>query len=102
MTSRRPSVASEFSRASRAAKFIQSKTKLRPSVALVLGSGLGAFADELSSATRIPYHKIPGFPRSTVAGHRGQLVIGKAGGRPLVAMQGRVHLYEGYSAKEVV
>jgi purine-nucleoside phosphorylase len=102
MTSRRPSVASEFSRASRAAKFIQSKTKLRPSVALVLGSGLGAFADELSSATRIPYHKIPGFPRSTVAGHSGQLVIGKAAGVPLVAMQGRVHLYEGYSAKEVV
>jgi purine-nucleoside phosphorylase len=88
MTSRPPSVASEFFRATRAAKFIQSKTKLRPSVALVLGSGLGAFADELSSATRIPYHKIPGFPRSTVA--------------PLVAMQGRVHLYEGYSAKEVV
>src|SRR6202451_1413561 len=102
MTSRRPSVASEFSRASRAAKFIQSKTKLRPSVALVLGSGLGAFADELSSAPRIPYHKIPGFPRSTVAGHSGQLVIGKAAGVPLVAMQGPVHLYEVYSAKEVV
>jgi purine-nucleoside phosphorylase len=102
MTSRPPSVASEFFRATRAAKFIQSKTKLRPSVALVLGSGLGAFADELSSATRIPYHKIPGFPRSTVAGHSGQLVIGKAAGVPLVAMQGRVHLYEGYSAKEVV
>jgi len=62
----------EFARASRAAKFIQSKTKLRPRIGLVLGSGLGAFADELSSATRIPYHKIPGFPRSTVEGHAGQ------------------------------
>jgi purine-nucleoside phosphorylase len=99
----RPSpLAPDFSRATRAAKFIQSRTKLRPQIALVLGSGLGAFADELSSATRIPYHKIPGFPRSTVPGHSGQLVIGKAAGVPLVAMQGRVHLYEGYSAKEVV
>jgi len=91
----------EFSRATRAAKFIQSRTKLRPKVALVLGSGLGAFAEELSSATRIPYTKIPGFPRSTVMGHAGQLVIGKLGEIPVAVMQGRVHLYEGYSAKEV-
>jgi purine-nucleoside phosphorylase len=91
----------EFARASRAAKFIQSRTKLRPKIALVLGSGLGAFADELESPTRIPYQKIPGFPRSTVHGHSGQLVIGKAAGVPVAAMQGRVHLYEGYSAKEV-
>jgi purine-nucleoside phosphorylase len=103
----------EFARASRAAKFIQSKTKLRPRIGLVLGSGLGAFADELSSATRIPYHKIPGFPRSTVEGHAGCLVIGKlAGSRaaadpsaeadvPVAVMQGRVHLYEGYDPKEV-
>jgi len=92
----------EFVRASRAAKFVQSKTKLRPKVGLILGSGLGAFADELSSATRIPYQKIPGFPRSTVVGHAGQLLIGKAGNVPVAVMQGRVHLYEGYSAKEVV
>jgi purine-nucleoside phosphorylase len=92
----------EFARASRAAKFIQSKTKLRPRVALVLGSGLGAFADELSSAKRIPFDKIPGFPRSTVQGHSGQLVIGTAAGVPLAVMQGRVHLYEGYSPKQVV
>ena len=91
----------EFSRATRAAKFIQSRTKLRPKIALVLGSGLGAFAGELSSATRIPYAKIPGFPRSTVVGHAGQLVIGKLGDVPVAVMQGRVHLYEGYSAKEV-
>lgn len=91
----------EFSRATRAAKFIQSRTKLRPKIALVLGSGLGAFADELSSAKRIPYSTIPGFPQSTVVGHAGQLVIGKLAELPVAVMQGRVHLYEGYSAKEV-
>jgi purine-nucleoside phosphorylase len=91
----------EFARASRAAKFILSKTKLRPRVGLILGSGLGAFADELTSAARSPYSKIPGFPRSTVVGHAGQLVIGKSGEVPVAVMQGRVHLYEGYSAKEV-
>lgn len=92
---------SEFARAERAAKFILSKTKLRPRIALVLGSGLGAFADELTDAARIPYGKIPGFPRSTAIGHAGRLVIGKVGDIPVAAMQGRVHLYEGYSAREV-
>jgi purine-nucleoside phosphorylase len=92
----------EFARADRAAKYILSKTKLLPKIALVLGSGLGAFADELDAATRIPYEKIPGFPRSTAVGHAGRLVIGKAGGIVVAAMQGRVHSYEGYSAKEVV
>jgi purine-nucleoside phosphorylase len=92
---------SDFARATRAAKFIQSRTRLRPEIALVLGSGLGAFADELASPTRIPYQKIPGFPRSTVAGHAGQLVIGKLGDLPVAVMQGRVHLYEGYSPQEI-
>jgi purine-nucleoside phosphorylase len=92
----------EFARAEHAAKFILSKTKLRPKIALVLGSGLGAFADELSGATKIPYQKIPGFPRSTAVGHAGQLVIGKVGSIEVGVMQGRVHFYEGYSAKEVV
>jgi purine-nucleoside phosphorylase len=92
----------EFARAERAAKFILSKTKLRPKIALVLGSGLGAFADELAGATRIPYQKIPGFPRSTAVGHAGQLVIGKVGSIEVAVMQGRVHFYEGYAAKEVV
>jgi purine-nucleoside phosphorylase len=91
----------EYVRAERAAKFILSKTKLRPKIALVLGSGLGAFADELTEATRISYQKIPSFPRSTAAGHAGRLVIGKAEGVAVAAMQGRVHLYEGYSAREV-
>jgi len=93
---------SEFSRAESAAKFIRSKTKLHPQIAVVLGSGLGAFADELESATRIPYARIPNFPRSTAIGHAGQLVIGKSDGVVVAAMQGRVHFYEGYSPVEVV
>jgi purine-nucleoside phosphorylase len=92
---------SEFQQATRAAKFILSKTKLRPKIALVLGSGLGAFADEFGNATRIPYKKIPHFPQSTAIGHVGQLVIGRVGDVPVVGMQGRVHLYEGYTAKQV-
>ncbi len=90
----------EYAQAERAAKFILSKTKLRPKIALVLGSGLGGFADELTDATRIPYQRIPDFPRSTATGHAGLLVIGKAEGIAVAAMQGRVHLYEGYSARE--
>jgi purine-nucleoside phosphorylase len=97
-----PKVAnSEFSQATRAARFILSKTKLRPRIALVLGSGLGAFADEFANAVRIPYKKIPHYPQSTAIGHAGQLVIGKVGNVPVAGMQGRVHLYEGYSAKQV-
>jgi purine-nucleoside phosphorylase len=91
----------EFLHAEAAAKFILLKTKLRPKIALVLGSGLGAFADELSNAGKIPYKKIPHFPRSTAIGHAGQLVLGTVDGIPVAGMQGRVHLYEGYSAKQV-
>jgi purine-nucleoside phosphorylase len=92
---------SEFPQATSAAKFILSKTKLRPRIGLVLGSGLGAFADEFANATKIVYKKIPHFPQSTAIGHAGQLVVGNVGSIPVVGMQGRVHLYEGYSAKEV-
>jgi purine-nucleoside phosphorylase len=92
----------EFRRAEQSARFILGKTKLRPRIALVLGSGLGDFADEFTSATKIPYAKIPRFPRSTAIGHAGRLVIGCVGALPVVAMQGRVHLYEGYSVKEIV
>jgi len=91
----------EFDRAEAAAQFIFSKTTLRPRIALVLGSGLGAFADEFSSATKIPYAEIPHFPQSTAIGHAGQLVIGHIGEIPVAGMQGRVHLYEGYSAQDV-
>jgi hypothetical protein len=90
----------DFVHAERAAKFILAKTRLRPPIGLVLGSGLGAFADEFVEATRIPYEKIPHFPRSTAIGHAGKLVIGKVDGIEVAGMQGRVHLYEGYSAKE--
>ena len=92
---------SDFSNATAAAKFILSKTKLRPTIALVLGSGLGAFADEFTTPTKIPYKKIPHFPQSTAIGHVGQLVVGNVGDIAVAGMQGRVHLYEGYSAKQV-
>ncbi|HKN74962.1 MAG TPA: purine-nucleoside phosphorylase [Candidatus Acidoferrum sp.] len=92
---------SEFERAESAANFIFSRTELRPKIALVLGSGLGAFADEFENATKISYAEIPHFPRSTAIGHAGQLVVGMVGAIPVAGMQGRVHLYEGYSAKEV-
>ncbi|MGB9233360.1 MAG: purine-nucleoside phosphorylase [Terriglobales bacterium] len=90
-----------FTRAESAAAFIHSQVPLRPKIGLVLGSGLGSFADDLSEAVRIPYAQIPSFPRSTAIGHAGQLVIGKSGSVPVAVMQGRVHLYEGYSAAEV-
>src|SRR5882672_1176416 len=90
-----------FLRAESAAKLVLAKTSLRPRIGLVLGSGLGSFADSLADATRVPYDQIPSFPRSTAIGHAGQMVIGNAGSVPVAAMQGRVHLYEGYSAQEI-
>src|SRR5271165_7354634 len=90
-----------FTRAESAAMFIHAQTPLRPKIGLVLGSGLGAFADDLKEAVRIPYAQIPSFPRSTAIGHAGQLVVGKSGDVPVAVMQGRVHLYEGYPAAEV-
>ena len=96
------SKSNSYTQASQAAKFILSKTKLRPKIGLVLGSGLGAFADDLASAVKTDYKRIPHFPRSTAIGHAGRLVIGKAGKIPVAAMQGRVHFYEGYSLEEVV
>jgi purine-nucleoside phosphorylase len=90
-----------FLRAEAAAQFLMSQTALRPTIGLILGSGLGAFADSLAEPSRVPYAQIPAFPRSTAIGHAGQMVIGKAGSVAVAAMQGRVHLYEGYSAQEV-
>jgi purine-nucleoside phosphorylase len=81
---------------------VRGRTKLRPAVALVLGSGLGAFADTMAGATRIPYRDIPHFPTSTAIGHRGEMVVGTAAGTPVAVMNGRVHYYEGYSPAEVV
>ena len=91
----------EFVRAELAAQFILSRTALRPRIALVLGSGLGSFADDLDNAVRIPYAEIPSFPRSTAIGHAGTLVVGTVAGVSVAAMQGRVHSYEGYSAQQV-
>jgi purine-nucleoside phosphorylase len=90
-----------FLRAESAAQFLLSQTALRPTIGLILGSGLGAFADSLAEPTRVPYAQIPAFPRSTAIGHAGQMVIGKAGAVTVAVMQGRVHLYEGYTAQEV-
>jgi purine-nucleoside phosphorylase len=92
----------DFDRAQHAAQFILSKTSLRPAIAFVLGSGLGAFADELTDAVRIPFADIPHYPKPSAEGHAGQLVIGKAGDVAVAAMQGRVHFYEGHSIKDVI
>jgi purine-nucleoside phosphorylase len=96
-----PVESSEYERAEAAAQFIFSRTELRPKIALVLGSGLGPFADEFANATKTPYVEIPHFPQSTAIGHAGQLVVGDVDGVAVAGMQGRVHLYEGYSVKEV-
>ena len=91
----------QYTLAETAAQFVLERISLRPQIGLVLGSGLGGFADSLTDATRIPYADIPAFPRTTAIGHAGQMVIGNAGTVPVAVMQGRVHLYEGYSAQEV-
>lgn len=91
-----------YEQATAAAEFVLAKTSLRPRVGLVLGSGLGAFADELTEATKISFGDIPNFPRSSVEGHAGKLVLGKAAGTAIAAMQGRVHFYEGHPMSSVI
>src|SRR5947209_16782186 len=91
----------EFSRAEVAAQFLLSKIPLRPKIGLILGSGLGSLADELTEAVRTPYPSIPDFPSATATGHVGQMFLGTIDKGPVAAMQGRVHLYEGYSAQQV-
>src|SRR4051812_16965452 len=88
-----------------AARFVEIQTSIRPKVGVVLGSGLGAFADTIPNSVRIPYDDIPDFPKATAVGHAGELVAGvlAANGRivgDVVVMSGRFHLYEGYSAKQ--
>ena len=90
-----------YSFADSAAQLILSRTPLRPKIGLVLGSGLGAFADLLADSVKVPYAEIPSFPQSTAIGHAGRMVIGNANSVPVAAMQGRVHLYEGYSPEQV-
>jgi len=90
-----------YERAEHANRIIRSRTTVEPRIAVVLGSGLGGFADDFDEAVAIPYEDIPGFVRSTAQGHAGRLVIGKVDSVPVLAMQGRVHYYEGYSLEEV-
>lgn len=92
----------QLPRLRRAADDVRRADPRAPKVALVLGSGLGGFADSLEHKTVIPYDSIEGMPVSRIVGHAGNLVIGEVRGMPVAAMQGRVHLYEGHSAADVV
>ncbi len=83
-------------------EFVRSRVDFQPEIALVLGSGLGAFAEQLTDTQVLRYSDIPGFPVSTVAGHAGQFVFGTLNGAKVAVMQGRVHMYEGYTAQEAV
>ena len=89
-------------RISGCAAFLEKKITEKPKIAVVLGSGLGDFADRIESAVSVDYRDIPGFPVSTVEGHRGRFVFGKIEKNPVVILQGRVHFYEGYSMEDVV
>lgn len=95
------STASLYARAEQAAQTIRARVSQSPRIAVVLGSGLGDFADEFQDAAAIPYAEIPGFRTSTAQGHAGRLVAGTVARVPVLAMQGRVHFYEGYSLEEV-
>ena len=94
-------VASLHDRVAGAAEVIRGRTSLRPEVAIVLGTGLGALAREIEVEAEIPYAEIPGFPLSTVESHTGRLLVGRLAGRAVVAMQGRFHRYEGYDLQQV-
>lgn len=85
-----------------AINFIQSKTTIKPEIGIILGSGLGDFAETIENPTRIPYGDIPGFKESTVQGHSGELIIGTLKGKNIVAMKGRIHFYEGFDIQDVV
>lgn len=80
---------------------IRSKTDLEPEIGLILGSGLGDYAEYIEEPVFVPYSELPGFPVSTVPGHEGRFVIGRCKGRTVIAMQGRVHFYEGYSQRQI-
>lgn len=91
----------EYARAEHSARFIQSRTELRPRIAVVLGSGLSGVADMVHAPEIFPFASIPHFPRATATGHLGNLLLGTIEDIPVAVMQGRVHLYEGYSGREV-
>ena len=91
-----------YERLQRCLKSIEDKIPFRPRLALVLGSGLGDYAERIEIEASIDYHEITDFPVSTVSGHKGRFVFGHIGSVPVVIMQGRVHFYEGYSIEDVV
>ena len=93
-----PSLASEIQRAVTA---VRARSDAASDVAVILGTGLGKLAEEMAVAAAIPYREIPGFPLSAVESHRGRVLLGRLGGRHVVAMQGRFHRYEGYSLQQV-
>ena len=90
-----------FDRIQEAAAVVRGRSRVEPEVAIILGTGLGGLADEISVDASIPYESLPGFPLSTVESHAGRLLLGRMGKRPVVAMQGRFHRYEGYGLAEV-
>ena len=83
------------------AAYLKGKMHTRPETAIILGTGLGSLAGEITEKYEIKYEDIPNFPVSTVEGHSGKLICGKLGDKDILAMQGRFHFYEGYSMKEV-
>lgn len=90
-----------YEKVKESAEYILSKTKKRPTIGIILGSGLGGLVDVIEEKEVIAYAEIPNFPQSTVAGHAGNLVLGRIGKETVVAMQGRFHYYEGFQLKEV-
>jgi purine-nucleoside phosphorylase len=90
-----------FDTVKRAADHVRGRRAFVPDVAIILGTGLGGLAEEIGERTAIPYGEIPGFPVSTAPGHKGELLLGTLGGRRVAAMEGRFHLYEGYTLEQV-
>jgi purine-nucleoside phosphorylase len=92
---------SQYDRVQAAAGVVRGQSALAPEIGIILGTGLGGLAREIAIETEVPYAEIPGFPLSTVETHAGRLLLGRLGGRPVVAMQGRFHRYEGYDLQQV-
>ena len=95
-------MASEMTKILEACEYIREKSRLEPRFGIILGSGLGAFGEELEGAVALNFSTIPHFPESTVEGHRGRLLIGTLNNIPLMVLQGRFHYYEGYTMQQVV
>ena len=99
---RKEAVINMYTKLQNAVKSIREKTDFVPEIGLILGSGLGDFAEQIEAVAIVDYNDIEGFPVSTVAGHKGRFVFGYMSGKKVVAMQGRVHYYEGYPIGDVV